>query len=45
MLAFTQETLRRLPYNIQIDIGNEYKSLESISDKNYIMRTSDRPSF
>jgi hypothetical protein len=36
---------KRLPYNIQIDIGNEYKSLESISNKNYIMRTSDRPSF
>ena len=36
---------RRLPYNIQIDIGNEYKSLESISDKSYIMKTSDRPSF
>ena len=36
---------RRLPYNIQIDIGNEYKALESITDKSYIMRTSDRPSF
>jgi len=36
---------KRLPYNIQIDIGNEYRALESISDKNYIMRTSDRPSF
>jgi len=36
---------KRLPYNIQIDIGNEYKALESISDKNYIMRILDRPSF
>jgi hypothetical protein len=36
---------RRLPYNIQIDIGNEYKALESIIDKRYIMKTSDRPSF
>jgi len=36
---------KRLPYNIQIDIGNEYKALESIPDKSYIMRTSDRPSF
>lgn len=36
---------KRLPYSIQIDIGNEYKALESIPDKSYIMRTSDRPSF
>ncbi len=36
---------RRLPYKIQIDIGNEYKALESITDKSYIMRKSDRPSF
>lgn len=36
---------RRLPYNIQIDIGNEYKALESITDKSYIMKVSDRPSF
>jgi hypothetical protein len=35
---------RNLPYNIQIDIGNEYVMLESISDKNYVMRTSERPS-
>ena len=36
---------RRLPYNIQIDIGNDYKSLESISNKTYIMKSSERPSF
>ena len=35
---------RSLPYNIQINIGNEYVMLESISDKNYVMRTSERPS-
>ena len=35
---------RNLPYNIQINIGNEYVMLESISDKNYVMRTSERPS-
>jgi len=38
-------TTRRLPYNIQIDIGNEYKSLESIDDKSYIMKGVDRPSY
>jgi hypothetical protein len=36
---------KRLPYNIQIDVGNEYKSLEAITDKSYIMRTSYRPSY
>jgi hypothetical protein len=36
---------KRLPYKIQIDVGNEYKSLESIEDKSYIMRLADRPSF
>ncbi len=36
---------KQLPYSIQIDIGNEYKSLDSISDKSYIMKHSSRPNF
>ena len=36
---------RRLPYNIEIKIGEEYTPLESITNRSYIMKSPDRPSY
>lgn len=36
---------RRLPYNIEVKIGEEYTKLEAITNKSYIMKTNERPSY
>ena len=36
---------KRLPYNIEVKIGEEYSSLESITNRSYIMKSDDRPSY
>jgi len=36
---------RRLPYKIQVKIGEEYTPLASITNQSYIMKSNDRPSY
>ena len=36
---------RRLPYKIQVKIGEEYTPLASITNLSYIMKSNDRPSY
>ena len=36
---------KRLPYNIEVKIGEEYTPLESIANRSYIMKSADRPSY
>ena len=36
---------RRLPYNIEVKIGEEYTPLESITNRSYIMKSNDRSSY
>ena len=36
---------RRLPYKIEVKVGEEYSRLESINNKSLIMKTNDRPTY
>ena len=36
---------RRIPYNIEVKIGEEYIPLESIADRSYIMKSLNRPTY